>query len=149
MPFLCRATIIFFRSSESSLPWGVILNFQWPVWESESDNIKFNTPAPHSHLRPCNSFLSRESKGAMELGNDGAQERWRTSESKWHNVRSLISGNWGYVSNQKIPFRIFTSRCVWGTHPIMPCYEQIQDILLCELSLGALPRIRKNLSTLC
>ncbi len=28
-----------------------MLNFQWPVWESESDNTKFNTPAPHSHLR--------------------------------------------------------------------------------------------------
>ncbi len=33
------------------LPWGAMLNFQWPVWESESDNSKFNTPAPHSHLR--------------------------------------------------------------------------------------------------
>ncbi len=32
-----------------------MLNFQWPVWESESDNTKFNTPAPHSHLRPCNT----------------------------------------------------------------------------------------------
>ncbi len=29
-----------------------MLNFQWPVWESESDNTKFNTAAPHSHLRP-------------------------------------------------------------------------------------------------
>ncbi len=28
-----------------------MLNFQWPVWESESDNSKFNTPAPHLHLR--------------------------------------------------------------------------------------------------
>ncbi len=25
-----------------------MLNFQWPVWESESDNTKFNTPAPHN-----------------------------------------------------------------------------------------------------
>ncbi len=24
-----------------------MLNFQWPVWESESDNTKFNTPATH------------------------------------------------------------------------------------------------------
>ncbi len=31
-----------------------MLNFQWPVWEGESDNTKFNTPGPHSHLRPCN-----------------------------------------------------------------------------------------------
>ncbi len=41
---LCRATIIFFRYSESPLPWGAMLNFQWPIWESESDNTKFNTP---------------------------------------------------------------------------------------------------------
>ncbi len=27
------------------LMWGAMLNFQWPVWESESDNTKFNTPA--------------------------------------------------------------------------------------------------------
>ncbi len=54
-PSLCRATIFFLRSSESYLPWGVMLNFQWPVWESESDNTTFNTPAPLSHLRPCNT----------------------------------------------------------------------------------------------
>ncbi len=59
-PYLCRATIIFFRSSESSLPWGAILNFQWPVWESESDNTKFNTPAFHSHLRHCNTNESHD-----------------------------------------------------------------------------------------
>ncbi len=47
--------LFFFRSSASSLPWGAMLNFQWPVWESESDNTKCNTPAPHSHLRPCNT----------------------------------------------------------------------------------------------
>ncbi len=29
--FLCRATLLFFRSSESSLSWGAMLNFQWPV----------------------------------------------------------------------------------------------------------------------
>ncbi len=45
-PSLCRETNLFFRSSESYLPWGSMLNFQWPVWESESDNTKFNTPAP-------------------------------------------------------------------------------------------------------
>ncbi len=50
----------FFRSSESSLPWGAMLNFQWPVWESESDNTKFNTPAPYSHLRPCNTNESHD-----------------------------------------------------------------------------------------
>ncbi len=44
-----------FFSDPHSLPWGAMLNFQWPVWESESDNTKFNTPAPHSHLRPCNT----------------------------------------------------------------------------------------------
>ncbi len=32
-----------------------MFNFQWPVWESESDNTKFNTPAPLSHLRPFNA----------------------------------------------------------------------------------------------
>ncbi len=37
---------------QNFLPWGAMLNFQWPVWESESDNIKFNTHYPHSHLRP-------------------------------------------------------------------------------------------------
>ncbi len=42
----------FFTDPQSSLPWGAMLNFQWPVWESESDNTKFNTAAPHSHLRP-------------------------------------------------------------------------------------------------
>ncbi len=36
----------FFRSSESYLPWGAMLNFQWPVWEIESDNTKLNTPVP-------------------------------------------------------------------------------------------------------
>ncbi len=45
------ATIRFFRSSE----FFAMLNFRWPVWESESNNTKFNTPAPHSHLRPCNT----------------------------------------------------------------------------------------------
>ncbi len=25
-----------------------MLNFQWPVWESESDNKKINTPAPRA-----------------------------------------------------------------------------------------------------
>ncbi len=37
-------SFFFFRSSESSLPWGAMLNFQWPVWEG--DNTKFNTPDP-------------------------------------------------------------------------------------------------------
>ncbi len=57
---LCRPTIIFFRSSASSLPWGAMLNFQWPVWESESDNTTFITPAPHSHPRPCNTNESHD-----------------------------------------------------------------------------------------
>ncbi len=57
---LCRATILFFRSSESSLPRGAMLKFQWPVWKSESDNTKFNTPAPHSHLRPYNTNESHD-----------------------------------------------------------------------------------------
>ncbi len=38
----------FSRSSESSLLWGAMLNFQWPVWESENDSTKFNTPATPS-----------------------------------------------------------------------------------------------------
>ncbi len=50
----------FLRSSESYLSRGAMLNFQWPVWESESDNTKFNTPAPHSHLRPCNTNESHD-----------------------------------------------------------------------------------------
>ncbi len=37
-----------------------MLNFQWPVWESESDNTKSNTPAPHSHIRPCNTNESHD-----------------------------------------------------------------------------------------
>ncbi len=59
-PSLCRATILFFSSSGSYLPRGAMLNFQWPVWESVSDNTKFNTPAPHSHLRPCNTNESHD-----------------------------------------------------------------------------------------
>ncbi len=59
---ICKATIYFFRSSESSLPWGAMLNFQWPVWESKSDNTKFNTPAPHSHLSPCNTNESHDTR---------------------------------------------------------------------------------------
>ncbi len=50
----------FLWSSDSSLPWGAMLNFQWPVWESDSDNTKFNTPAPHSHLIPCNTNESHD-----------------------------------------------------------------------------------------
>ncbi len=46
----------------SSLPLGAMLNFQWPVWENESDNTKFNTPAPHSHLRPCNTNASHDTE---------------------------------------------------------------------------------------
>ncbi|KAI4879137.1 hypothetical protein NFI96_009336 [Prochilodus magdalenae] len=30
--------------------------------ECESDNTKFNTPAPHSHLRPCDTNESNETK---------------------------------------------------------------------------------------
>ncbi len=44
---------LFFSDPQSSLPWGAMLSIQWSVLESESDNIKCNTPAPHSHLRPC------------------------------------------------------------------------------------------------
>ncbi len=51
---------LFFRSSESSLPWGAMLNFQWPEWESECDKTKFNTPSPHSHLRSCNTNESHD-----------------------------------------------------------------------------------------
>ncbi len=35
-------------------------NFQWPVQENESDNTKFNTRAPPSHLRPCNTNESHD-----------------------------------------------------------------------------------------
>ncbi len=58
---LCRATIrFFFQILREFL---AMLNFQWPAWESESDNTKLNTPAPHSHLRPCNT---NESHDTME-----------------------------------------------------------------------------------
>jgi hypothetical protein len=37
-----------------------------PCWASsdqcESDNTKFNTPAPHSHLRPCNTNESHDTR---------------------------------------------------------------------------------------
>ncbi len=68
----------FFRSSESYLPWGAMLNFQWPVWESESDNNTFNTPAPHSHLRPFNMnewHGTEERKWLME-NNGGHTNYW-------------------------------------------------------------------------
>ncbi len=32
-PSLWRATILILKSSESSLPWGAMLNIQWSVWE--------------------------------------------------------------------------------------------------------------------
>ncbi len=51
-----------FSDPQSSLPWGAMLNFQWPVWESESDNTKFITSAPHSHLRPCNNNESHDAE---------------------------------------------------------------------------------------
>ncbi len=51
---------IYIVSQKSELPWGAMLNFQWPVWESESDNTKCNTPAPHSHLRPRNTNESHD-----------------------------------------------------------------------------------------
>ncbi len=58
-----RATILFFSNPQIVFfPWGTMLNFQWPVWESESDNTKFNTPAPHSHLRPCNTNESHDTR---------------------------------------------------------------------------------------
>ncbi len=37
-----------------------MLNFQ-----CESDNTKFNTPAPHSHLRPCNTNKSHDTREKM------------------------------------------------------------------------------------
>ncbi len=51
---------LFFSDPQRVLCHEVMLNFQWPVWESESDNTKFNTPAPHSHLRPCNTNESHD-----------------------------------------------------------------------------------------
>ncbi len=51
-----------FSDPQCSLPWGAMLNFQWPVWESGSDNTKFNTPAPHSHMRPCNTNESHDTR---------------------------------------------------------------------------------------
>ncbi len=57
-PSLCRATLLF--TDPQRVLWGAMLNFQWPVWESESDNTKFNTPVHHSHLRPCNTNESHD-----------------------------------------------------------------------------------------
>ncbi len=51
---------LFFSDPQRVLPWGAMLNFQWPVLESESDNTKFNTPALHSHLRPCDINKSHD-----------------------------------------------------------------------------------------
>ena len=42
-----------------------MLNFQWPVWESE--RTTFNTPAPHSHLRPCNTNESHDTREGKSL----------------------------------------------------------------------------------
>ncbi len=43
-----------------SLPWGAMLNFQRPVWASESNNTKFNKPAHPLHLVPCNTNESHD-----------------------------------------------------------------------------------------
>ncbi len=52
----------------------------WPVWESESDNTKFNTPAPHSHLRPCNTNESH----------DTGERKWRKFGHFHFGVYSLL-----------------------------------------------------------
>ncbi len=55
-PSLCRSTNLFFRSSEFFV---MRCHVELPV-TSESDNTKFNTPDPHSHLRPCNTNESHD-----------------------------------------------------------------------------------------
>ncbi len=40
-PSLWRATILILKSSESSLPWGAMLNIQWSVWENCTQRTKF------------------------------------------------------------------------------------------------------------
>ena len=42
--------------------------------EYESDNTKFNTPAPHSHLRPCNTNKSH----------DTLEGKWLIGSKFWH-----------------------------------------------------------------
>ncbi len=58
-----------------------MLILQWPVWESESNNTKFNTPAPHSHLRPCNTNESHD-----------------TGERKWLIGPNLDIFTWGVLT---------------------------------------------------
>ncbi len=66
----------FFSDPQIQIFWisdsDAMLNFQWPVWESESDNTKFNTPAPLHTWDPCNTNESHD-----------------TGERKW-----LIGPNW-------------------------------------------------------
>ncbi len=40
-PSLWRDTILILKSSESSLPWGAMLNIQWSVWENCTQITKF------------------------------------------------------------------------------------------------------------
>ena len=49
--------------AESSLPWGAMLNFQWPAWET----VRV-TPASHSHLRPCNTNESHDMADWAQFG---------------------------------------------------------------------------------
>ncbi len=79
-----------------------MLNFQWPVWESESDNTKFNTPAPHSHLRPCNTkshwhrgekMANRAQFGHFHLG---------VYSLLWPAVKTLMAMCWVILRGQQI-----------------------------------------------
>ncbi len=57
---LCRGTIIFFRSSREFFAMRCHVKLPVTSMRSESDNTKFNTPAPHSHRRPCNTNESHD-----------------------------------------------------------------------------------------
>ena len=58
-PSLCWETILFFISLESSMRCHVKLPVT-SMRECESDNTKFNTPDPCSHLRPCKTDESHD-----------------------------------------------------------------------------------------
>ena len=54
--------------------------------ECERDNTKLNTPAPHSHLRPCNTNKSHDTgEGKLLIGHslDNTNESHVTGEGKF------------------------------------------------------------------
>ncbi len=74
---------------------------KWPVWESESDNTKCNTPAPHSHLRPCNTNESHDTGERKWL--IGVRVNYLGVYSVlWPAVWTLLAVCWVILRGQKI-----------------------------------------------